>query len=182
MCPSSDPSRVAAILRHLRADIGDIEFGFRAQGLFAHVLQQVGALVIEVKNQGHPDIIVRLGGQLTRVEVEVASVRERFHVIKMEDAKAIAPTDCNEQGYLAVLDIAEPVRWAPIEYSRIRSRLGRQPLATLHALADPDLARACSEAFAEIVIHEAERLPALTYHLLCKRVLSRNTRAEESIR
>ena len=178
MCPATNLSRIAAVLRRLRADVGDIEFGFRAQGLFAYVLQHIGAPVIEINNRGHPDIIVRLGGQFTRVEVEVASTRDRFHVIKVDDAKAIAPTEYNEQGYLAVLDIAEPVRWAPIEYSRIRSRLGRQPLATLHALADPDLARVCSEAFAEIVIHEAERLPALTYHLLCKRVLKRNARAE----
>ena len=177
MRPATDPSRVATVLRRLRADVGDIEFGFRAQGLFAYVLQQLGAPIIEVNNRGHPDIIVRLEGQLTRIEVEVASARDRFHVIKMDDAEAVAPTKRNEQGYLAVLDIAEPVRWAPIEYSRIRSRLGRQPLATMHALADPDLARECTEAFAEIVICEAERLPALTYRLLCKRVLNRNARS-----
>ena len=84
------------------------------------------------------------------------------------------PTERNEQGYLAVLDVAEPVRWAPIAYSQIRRRLGRQPLATLHALAHRELARACNDAFAEIIIANAERLPALTFHLLCQRVLLRN--------
>ena len=69
--------------------------------------------------------------------------------IKADDAVAVAPAERNEQGYLAVLDIAEPVRWAPIEYSRIRRRLGRQPLATMHALAHRELARACTDAFAE---------------------------------
>ena len=61
---------------------------------------------------------------------EIASMGARYHVIKADDAEAIAPIGRNEQGYLAVLDIAEPVRWAPIEYPRIRHRLGRQPLAT----------------------------------------------------
>ena len=165
---------MAAVLRHLRAEVGDVEFGFRAQALFAHVLKQIGAYVVDVRHKGHPDIIVRLRGRLTRVEVEVASMGERYHVIKADDAKAVASTARGEQGYLAVLDIAEPVRWAPIEYSRFRHQLGRRPLATLHALADRELARECNEAFAEIVIGAAERLPALTFHLLRERALLRD--------
>ena len=171
---ATDPARVAAILRWLRAEVGDIEFGYRAQGLFAHVLKRIGASVVDVRNQGHPDIIVLLEGQLTRVEVEIASMGQRYHVIKADDAEAVAPTDRGEQGYLAVLDIAEPVRWAPIEHARFCHRLGRQPLATLHALAHQELARASNEAFAEMMIADAERLPALTFHLLRQRVLPRN--------
>ena len=162
-------------MRRLRAEVGNIEFGYRAQGLFAQVLKSIGASVVEVRAQGHPDIIARFGEQLTRVEVEVASMGERYHTIKADDAEAVAPTERNEKGYLAVLDIAEPVRWAPIEYSRIYPRLGRQPLATLHALADPELARACNDAFVEIIILDAERLPALTFHLLRQRVLLRDS-------
>ena len=168
---STDTARVAAVLRRLREEVGNVEFGYRAQGLFAHVLKQIGASVVDVRNQGHPDIIARLAGRLTRIEVEAAALGERYHVIKPDDAEGVAPTNRNEQGYLAVLDIAEPVRWAPIEFSRFRHRLGRQPLATLHALADRRLARACNDAFAEIIITDAKRLPALTYHLLCQRVL-----------
>lgn len=166
---------MAAILRRLRADVGDREFGYRAQGLFAHVLKQIGGSVIDVKSQGHPDIVIRLGGRLTRVEVEIASMGERYHVIKTEDAEAVAPIDPSEQGYLAVLDIAEPVRWAPIEHARLCHRLGRQPLSTLHALAHRELASECNQAFSELIIAEAERLPALTFHLLCQRILPRNT-------
>ena len=172
---STDTARVAALLRRLRAEVGSIEFGYRAQALFAYVLKQIGASVVEVRNQGHPDIIVRLGGRLTRIEVEVASIGERYHVIKADDAEGVLPTNPNEQGYLAVLDIAEPVRWAPIEYSRFHYRLGRQPLATLHALAHRKLASACNDAFAKIIIADAERLPALTFHLLCQRVMLRNS-------
>ena len=50
----------------------------------------------------------------------------------------------------------------------------RQPLATMHALAHRQLARAGTDAFAEIVIAEAERLRALTFRLLCQRVLRRH--------
>lgn len=166
----TDTTRVAAALRRLRADVGDIEFGYRAQGLFALVLKRIGASVLNVRNKGHPDILVLLGGRLTRVEVEVAPMGKRHHVIKADDASAVAPTRRNEQGYLSVLDIADPVRWAPIEYSRFRHRFGRQPLATLHALAHMELASACNDAFVEIIVANEDRLPALTFRLLCQRV------------
>ena len=173
----TDLAHVSAVLHRLRDDVGDIEFGYRAQGLFAHVLRRIGASVVEVKNRGHPDIVVLLEGRPTRVEVEIASLGERYHVIKAEDVDAITPIERNAQGYLAVLDIAEPVRWAPIEHSRIRRRTGRQPLATLHALAHGELARACNEAFVEIIIANIERLPALTFHLLRQRVLRQSDSA-----
>ncbi len=167
----TDLARVAAVLRQLRAEVGDIEFGYRAQGLFALVLKQIGASVLEVRNRGHPDIIARLGGRLTRVEVEIAPMSERHHVIKADDVRSVAPTKHGEQGYLAVLDIAEPVRWAPIEYSRIRTRRGRRPLATIHALAHRKLARECNEAFVEMIIANMEGMQALTFRLLRQRAL-----------
>ena len=174
MSVPTDRASIAEVLRCLRTDVGDIEFGYRAQGLFAHVLKHIGADVVEVRHQGHPDIIARLDGRLTRVEVEVAPMGERYHVIKADDAEAISPTERHGRGYLAVLDIVEPVRWAPIAHDRVRRRLGRQPLATLHALAHRELAKACNDSFAEIIIANAERLHALTFRLLCERVLLRS--------
>lgn len=171
MSALTDAAQIAATLRRLRADVGDKEFGYRAQGLFAHVLKQIGASVVEVKNRGHPDIVALLAGRLTRVEVEIAPMNQRRHEIKTDDVLAVAPRERNQLGYLAVLDIAEPVRWAPVEYSRIRRRLGRHTLATLHALADPELAESCNEAFGEFITNHAERLPALTFRLLRRRAL-----------
>jgi hypothetical protein len=81
------------------------------------------------------------------------------------------PTLPNEMGYLAVLDMAEPLRWAVLEHSRVRGRLGRVAMSTLHAVADRDLSNACNVAFAELVLESVERLRALTFHLLCDRVL-----------
>lgn len=167
----TNSATVAGILGSLRGDVGDIEFGFRAQGLFAHVLARIGASVLNVNHQGHPDIVVLLNQQILKVEVEVASSTKRSHEIKKDDVDAIKPTERDQQGYLAVLDCAEPVRWAPIEYSRLYSRLGTHPLAILHALADRHLARQCNDAFAEFVLSNAERLPALTFPLLCRRIL-----------
>jgi hypothetical protein len=162
---------VTAALRQLRADVGDIEFGYRAQGLFAHVLKRIGASVLEIRNQGHPDIIANLNGRLTRFEIEIASKGDRYHVIKNDDLESIARVLPNEMGYLAVLDMAEPLRWAVLESSRVKGRLGRTPMATLHAVADRDLSKACNVAFLELILESMERLRALTFHLLCDRVL-----------
>ena len=172
----TDRQRVAVLLRELRSEVGDSRFGYRAQGLFAHVLKEIGASEIEVRRTGHPDIVALLGGSRIRFEVEIASVSKRHHVVKADDVEGIAPrSGGNERGYLAVLDIVEPVRWTAIEYSRIRHRLGRQPLATLHALADRELAGASNAAFFEIINRNAERLPALTFSRLCQGFLPQDS-------
>jgi len=162
---------VADALRRLRADVGDIEFGYRAQGLFAHVLKHTGAAVLEIRSQGHPDILATVNGRLARFEIEIAAKSDRHHVIKNDDVMSIAPVTPNELGYLAVLDMAEPLCWALLEHSRLRGRLGRTPMSTLHAICDSELSKACSVAFSEIIAECAARLPALTFHLLCDRVL-----------
>ncbi len=162
---------LAPVLSCLRTEIGDIEFGHRAQAFFAHVLQHIGARVLEIRHQGHPDIVASLGGRFARFEVEVASGRDRDHTIKSDDLMSIRPVHSADAGFLAILDATHPVRWAVIEHSRIRKRLGRWPLATLHAIADADLSRRCTAAFREILCENRQHLQALTFHLLCDRVL-----------
>ncbi len=165
---------LAQVLGRLRAEVGDIEFGFRAQGLFAHVLSRIGAEVIEIRHQGHPDIVANMNGRTVRFEVEITSARDRHHVIKSDDLASIGGAHNAEDGFLAILDSAYPVRWAVIGSSRIGRRLGRWPLVTLHALADQSLSKQCGAAFGEILSENAENLPALTFHLLCDRVLRRD--------
>jgi hypothetical protein len=171
---------VGEALRRLRAEVGDIEFGYRAQGLFAHVLQRVGVSVAEIRNQGHPDIIGSLNGRLARFEIEIASKGDRHHVIKNDDVESIAPVLPNELGYLVVLDMAEPLRWAVMDYLRVRGRVGRAAISTLHAVADRDLSKACNVAFFEIIAESVRRLPALTFRLLCARVLRERAMPEQA--
>ena len=76
---------LAPILSRLRAEIGDIEYGYRAQGLFAYVLSRIGTRVLEIKHNGHPDIVASMGGCIARFEVEIASAHNREHTIKSDD-------------------------------------------------------------------------------------------------
>ena len=109
--------------------------------------------------------------RLTRFEIEVASKDDRHHIIKNDDVVAIAPIQPGEAGYLAVLDMAGPLRWATLEHSRIRARLGQTPISTLHAVSDREMSNACNDAFTDLIRKSADRLFALTFHLLRKRTL-----------
>jgi hypothetical protein len=106
-----------------------------------YVLNRIGAKDLEIRHQGHPDIVANLSGRLARFEVEITSIGDRYHTIKADDLASLKPVLDGDAGFLAILDASHPVRWAVIEYGRIRKRLGRWPLATLHAIADPDLSK-----------------------------------------
>lgn len=168
---SGHAESLVPLLGRLRAEIGDVEFGYRAQGLFAYVLSRIGAKVLEIRHQGHPDIVANLSGRRARFEVEVTSIGDRYHTIKADDLASLKPVLDGDAGFLAILDASHPVRWAVIEYGRIRKRLGRWPLVTLHAIADPDLSKLCTSEFCEMVADNRQKLHALTFHLLCDRVL-----------
>ena len=73
--------------------------------------------------------------------------------------------------FIDPIEIGLTVYRAPIEHSRLRGRLGRTPMSTLHAICDSELSKSCSVAFSEIIVECAARLPALTFHLLRDRVL-----------
>ena len=160
-----------SVLNRLRTEVGDIEFGYRAQGLFACALRRIGVRVLAINHQGHPDIVANLNGRVARFEVEIAPASERYHTIKGDDLVSIRPVHESEAGFLAILDSAHPIRWAVIEHSRIQNRLGRWPLSTLHGIADADLSKQCTEAFCEILSVNSRKLQALTFHLLCTRAM-----------
>ena len=57
-------------LEILKDAVGLSEFGYRIQGLAAHVLLRLGAKVLQINSQGHPDIIAEAERGLIRIEVE----------------------------------------------------------------------------------------------------------------
>ena len=63
---------VKPLLEGLRAQVGDGEFGYRMQALFAHVLVRLGARVLEINAQGHPDVRALMGQELMFVQVKSA--------------------------------------------------------------------------------------------------------------
>ena len=171
----SIPDQVTAhdLVRHLRTRVGDIEFGYRIQALLAHTLMRLGAQIVELNPQGHPDIVVSLNG-VYPVEVEAAPSIARSHVIKSDDIDSTSGPD--RPGYLAVLDCALPLAWIVLPHERLKRRgSGPVHLVTLRAMADTELSSLCTQEFAKLLIDNRERLLNLTFHLLRDRALRLHT-------
>jgi hypothetical protein len=94
--PSSDePFRVGRIVDALRQSVGDGEFGYRIQGYLAHVIMRIGGKIIDIKPQGHPDIIASLGGKTLLLQVKSvhSKSRRREFLVSSDDLKGICPLD-----------------------------------------------------------------------------------------
>lgn len=117
---SDEQLELAKILTELRREIGDGEFGFRSQALFAHTLPRLGGTIRTINAQGHPDIVANIGGTEIVFEVEITHSAKRKHVLKCEDPEAIKPIVQSSTGYLAVLDCALPAKWVLLNFRRFR--------------------------------------------------------------
>lgn len=164
--------KVLKILYSLRENMGDSEFGLRIQGLLAHTLIRLGVKILEVKSQGHPDIVGEVENTLIKLEVEVAVGREGKRLIKEEDLEAIKPYTKGETGYLAILDCGLMLRWFLIDYSRLKWRCSEFLLmTTLQALSNARFSLTCTEEFFSMILSNAEQLPNFTFSLLRDRAL-----------
>lgn len=165
---------IKGILDQLRLEIGDSEFGYRMQALFAHVIGRLGARVIEVNAQGHPDLRVNLAGQDLLFQVKTSRHGSWATSFSLEgnDLAGITPTK-RTGGFLAFLDCAEPVNWILVPYDRIRLLLGQAVhVPTLVAERDPVFSEECNVEFVEMLQSVGPRLQLLTFSALRHRALS----------
>jgi hypothetical protein len=170
---SVDRFTVATILGDLRQRVGNGEFGYRAQGLFAHVIIRIGGSVNEIRHQGHPDIIATIDGVTTLVEVEIASAVSRSHVLKADDIESLTTSDLRCAGWLAILDCAAPISWLIVDSNILRLRKPSSlHLATIRALSDRALSTRCTQEFIRMIDDRRLSLYNLTFNLLCSRALS----------
>lgn len=173
MPADSERFAVRPLLEALRAECGDAEFGYRMQAMFAHVLVKLGAVVLEVNAQGHPDIKARLADDLVLVQVKSCMHRTSSSLFQLSknDLAGITPGD-RTKGYLAFLDCADPVSWRLISFPLARQFLNRSvPIASLAAAQEEQLSRDCTEAFTDIILSAKDRLRVLTFTLLASRAV-----------
>ena len=170
---SSDRFAVATILGDLRRKVGNGEFGYRSQSFFAHLILRIGGTVQEIRPQGHPDIVATIEGATTFVEVEVASLFSRKHVLKSDDLVALTGLHPDQRGYLAILDISPPISWLLVESQVLRFRKPSSlNLATIRALSNRGLSMRCTEEFIRMINNHRDSLYNLTFALLTSRALS----------
>src|SRR4030067_3860650 len=64
---------IKSVLDLLRGNVGDSEFGYRMQAFFAHVLLELGGSIIEINQQGHPDIKWNFNGKTSLIQVKTTT-------------------------------------------------------------------------------------------------------------
>ncbi len=173
MSSSNELFQVGELLDSLRRDVGNSDFGYRVQGLFAHVLMHKGGRIIEPKPQGHPDIKAELRTKRMLFQIKAVyakTIRQSF-TASNEDLEGIKPIHKSETGYMAVLECVAPITWILLEYPRICQQKFPLNMATLRALADRPLSIECTEEFVELVIRNQLRLRNLSFHILRSRAL-----------
>lgn len=164
--------RVYRILNKLREDVGDSEFGYRIQGLFATTLVCLGIKVLEIKPQGHPDVIGMKENKIIKFEVEAVLSKSRERTVNKEDIEAIEPHNKNEKGYIAVLYCRFPPEWLLIDYNRLRRHVSeRISITTMKCLRDKGFSNEITECFYKLILFNKSRLFTFTFHLLCSRAL-----------
>lgn len=170
--------RIGYLLEILRRDVGDSEFGYRIQGLLAHVLLRIGGRITQIKPQGHPDIVAHLGSRRFLLQVKAVHSklnRQNFN-LSHEDLQGIRPQGSEDVGYLAILECVHPVSWILVDYSKL-SRGVQETfcIVTLRAMADKKLSEECTEEFIKLIIAIQDRLKNLRFDVICKRALRGET-------
>lgn len=165
---------IKPMLDSLRGSIGDSEFGYRMQALFAHALLELGGTITEVNQQGHPDVKWAKGGRTVLFQVKSISHNYEGGILAVSptDIAGIRPSRPDEAGYFAILDCAVPVSWVVSGYSAIRRHEACSvTIETIRASADLELTNEISRVFAEQVMRHEENLHLLTFRVLCNRAL-----------
>ena len=162
------------LLDALRSEVGDSDFGYRIQALFAHALLRLGAVIQEINQQGHPDIRAGLGDRSLLVQVKSVSHNNApcSPAIQEPDLAGIRPSSGRETGYFAVLDCAAPPAWIMVGYEGMPKDCSKPlNMEALRARANKNFSRECTDAFTEMILANKEKLHLLNYQTLCRRAL-----------
>lgn len=168
---SSEYYKVYQILTNLHERIGDSEFGYRIQGLFAHTLIGLGVKILEINPQGHPDILGEKQNQY-RFEIEVILSDLRKRTINKEDVEAIKPLNKNEIGYMAFLHYNIIPEWLLIDYEHIKYRVS-EPISIiiLKSLSDKNFSNECTQYFYDLILSNEPWLYDFTFRFLCDKAI-----------
>lgn len=126
-------------------------FGYLAQALLAVSFYRLNARKIDVRGQGHPDILMLLDGKTWRVEVEVLRSDTYYHEIKKEDVDAVWPKSGTDRGMMALLDMRDPVSWITIPIEQIKQTGRVYHRSILTNLGDKNISMDLDDQLGKIV-------------------------------
>lgn len=159
-------------MRDILGRYGAQEYGFRIQGLAAHVVFRQGALVRDVNSSGHPDIFALddAGPLKFEIEADAGSLRDRQ--LTKSDIDGLAPQQKGERGYFGVLVINPRLRWSLVPWTTISRRRGPLQLAVLQAVEDSAISTRWTEEMIQMVCGNMEQLWMYSFRWLKHRALS----------
>ncbi len=163
---SEESQRAGRILLPLRDSLPEPEVGYRLQGFAAHILLRLGARVLDVKNQGHPDIIASDAEGTIRIEVEADLGSGHSRLLSAADLVSLRPAERGDRGYFALAELGAFPRWKLIPVGRLELRTVEVTPVVLGVLADEDVSQAWTREFCAMVIRNETRLSALSYDRL----------------
>lgn len=157
----------AGLLENLRGEVGFRTYGLLVQGLFALTLKRLGGVVLEVKNPGHPDIEMILGGLRYNIEVETASRKTLPRQLEPGDLDVLLVKREDERGYYCVLDLGPPVSWLCVDVASLGQRVnGELRISLLRSYSDRGLSWDCTLEFSELISSLGKSVNRLTYEQL----------------
>jgi hypothetical protein len=161
-----EAQRAGRLLSGIRSLLPEPEVGYRFQGIAAHILLRLGARILEVKSQGHPDIVATDAEGNIRVEVEVDLGSGRPRLLSAADLASIRPVEKGDRGYFALAELGMFPRWHVVPFQRLELRSVEISPMILGALEDEAVSRAWTREFSAMIVRNESRLGALTYDRL----------------
>ena len=169
---SQSPYDAAGLLTNLRREACFRTYGLVVQALFAHALQKLGGVVLEINNPGHPDIRMILGGLQYNIEVETASRKTLPRQLERGDLDVLLVNGEDERGYYCVLDSGPPISWLCVDVASLGQRVYEElRISLLRSYSDRGLSTDCTLEFSELVISQGRLLSRLTYAQLRRQAL-----------
>jgi hypothetical protein len=159
-------------LQQVRHAIEFSEFGYRIQGLAAHVLLRLGARVLQINSQGHPDIVAETERGFIRFEVEADLHGARARIPTEEDLDGIAPRGVTDKGYFALALCGPYPRWFLVDYIHLRRRHGNPASpAIIQAISDAQVSEQWTTEFIALILAHRQHLQVYSFDFLVRRAL-----------
>lgn len=157
----------------IRDGVSPAEFGYKVQGLAAHVLLRLGYRIDAVNQLGHPDIVADWGGREFRFEVEAQVGRPRPR--KLTDADFAALIGAGSAiGYYALAVAFPAPKWIIVPASELAPRAQSYPNMLLEALSDKPFSNEWTSEYASLLCDSCNQIIASSFATLRAMALSGN--------
>ena len=146
------------------------EFGYRVQGLAAHVLLGLGYRVDTVNQYGHPDIVAVRDGREFRFEVEAEVGRPRLRQLDDADFQSLTNAG-NCIGYYALAISFPSPYWVLVPALTLVGRPAG-PNILLEALSDKEYSAEWTREYIYLINSACRRIRLASFNYLSQTALA----------